>query len=58
MDDNTTGILRFRADGELFTFALADYEKWASQLALAASRAQEVPIESDFLEIKKKMEGK
>jgi hypothetical protein len=56
LDDKETGILSFRSGEEVFRFALKDYEAWANDLARAASIAQEIPLEAEFLEPKQKYE--
>jgi hypothetical protein len=54
MDEERTGILRFRAEGKDYSFAIPDYEEWATLLAQAASKAQGTEIDLEIMELKKK----
>jgi hypothetical protein len=54
MDEAHTVILRFRAEGELYSFAIPAYEAWVTALAEAASKAQGTELDLEIMELKKK----
>jgi hypothetical protein len=54
MDEERTGILRFRAEEKLYSFAIPEYEAWATALAEAASKAQGTELDLEIMELKKK----